>query len=134
MRLFAYIAPAVLLFVAVAAAGIIRTDSFQASSDGSNIVLRWITDDETNVAHFDVERRTGTDGDFVAIATVDAKGPSLYEYTDYSAFHKVTTIYQYRVKVVFADKTPSLYVGPVTVAHSVSGVRRTWGSIKAMFR
>jgi len=32
------------------------------------------------------------------------------------------------------DNTPATYVGPLTVAHTVSGVRRTWGSIKAMFR
>ncbi len=133
-RLFAYIALAVVFFVCVSQAGIIRPDSFQASSDGSDIVLRWITDDETNVAYFEIDRRTGTDGDFLAIGTLNPKGPSLYEYTDYSAFRKITTIYQYRVKVVFSDKTPPLYVGPLTVAHSVSGVRRTWGSIKAMFR
>ena len=99
-----------------------------------NIVLRWVTDDETNVARFEIERRTGTDGSFSSVAIVSPKGPSLYELVDYSAFHKVTTIYQYRIKVVYADNTPATYVGPLTVAHTVSGVRRTWGSIKAMFR
>jgi hypothetical protein len=123
----------VVLFTAALAA-IIRADSFQVTSDGDNIVVRWITDDETNVSRFDIERRTGTDGNFTSIATVNPKGPSLYEYTDYSPFHKTVTLYQYRIKVSFVDGSTPLYVGPVTVSHTVSGVRRTWGSIKAMFR
>ena len=118
----------------VSAGDIIKTGSFQASSDGNNVTLRWVTEDESLVAHFEVERRTGTDGAFRSIASLDAKGPSAYEFIDYSAFMKVTTVYQYRIKVLFSNGNSPIYTNTLTVSHTVSGVRRTWGSIKAMFR
>ncbi len=126
----------VVVFVSfsVAYAEFIKNDSFRASSDDVNVTLSWLTEDETSVAHFEIERRTITDGAFVSIATLDPKGASLYEFVDYSAFRKATSIYQYRIKIVFSNGASPVYVGPLTVPHTVSGVRRTWGSIKSMFR
>lgn len=121
-------------FASRASADIIRENSFQASSNGVNVTLHWATDDETNVARFDVERRSGTDGGFIAVASIDPKGPSMYEYVDNTAFRKVTTLYQYRIVVYFKNGASPAVNGPITVTHTVSGVRRTWGSIKAMFR
>ena len=123
-----------LFLFTLASADVIKQGSFQATSDGSNIVLHWFSVDETNVARFEVERRQGVQGEFLNIGTMDVKGPSLYEFVDYSAFQKVTAIFQYRIKIVFTNGSNPLYVGPVTVSHMVSGVRKTWGSIKAMFR
>ena len=122
-----------LLSTAFAVADIIQSNSFQASSDGANVVLRWVTQDETNVQRFEIERQSGVDGGFAMIGTVVPKGTSAYEFTDFSALRKSVTIYQYRIKIVFSNGSSS-YVGPITVSHTVSGVRRTWGSIKAMFR
>jgi hypothetical protein len=115
-------------------ADIFKNNSLKASSDGSNVILQWVTEDETNVARFDVERRTGADGSFLPVASLDAKGVSSYEFVEYSVFRKSTTVYEYRIKVVFLDNSNPVYTGPVSVSHTVSGVRRTWGSIKAMFR
>ena len=122
------------LLSTLASAEVIRPGSLQASSDGVNVTLHWITDDETNVAHFEVERRAGTDGAFVSIATIDSKGASLYEYIDNSAFRKTATLYQYRLKIVSSSGAAPAYSTILTVSHTVSGVRRTWGSIKSMFR
>jgi len=134
MKLLKYVLLAVLCFSTIALAEVIRNGSLQASSDGINVTLHWITDDEANVARFDVERRSGTDGAFIAIATIDPKGPSSYEYIDNSAFRKTSTIYQYRVKISFTNTGNVVYSPILTVTHTVSGVRRTWGSIKSMFR
>ena len=121
------------LLTTIAGAEIIRSGSLQANSDGVNVTLRWITDDETSVSRFEVERRGGTDGAFLQIATIDPKGASLYEYIDNSAFRKATTLYQYRLKIVYSNGATPTYTAILTVSHTVSGVRRTWGSIKAMF-
>jgi hypothetical protein len=134
MKLRKYILLALFCFSTIALAEVIRNGSLQASSDGVNVTLHWITDDESNVARFDVERRSGTDGAFISIATVDPKGPSSYEYIDNSAFRKTSTIYQYRVKISFTNTSNVVYSPILTVTHTVSGVRRTWGSIKSMFR
>ena len=115
-------------------AEIISNGSLQATSDGANVLLHWVTQDETNVQQFEIERRTGIDGGYTTIAVITAKGASSYDFVDYSALRKSVTIYQYRIKIVFSNGAPSAYAGPVTVSHTVSGVRRTWGSIKAMFR
>ena len=120
--------------IVLAFAEIIKSGSFQASSDGINVTLHWYTEDESNVARFEMERRSGTEGEFASIGTVDPKGSSLYEFVDNSAFRKIVSLYQYRIKIVSSNGTPATYSTIVTVNHTVSGVRRTWGSIKAMFR
>ena len=88
----------------------------------------------TAVTMFEIERRGGTDGAFAVIGNADPKGASLYEFIDHSAFLKTASLYQYRIKVSFSDGRAPYYTAPLTVSHTVSGVRRTWGSIKAMFR
>jgi hypothetical protein len=114
-------------------AEIIKTGSLQASSDGIAVTVRWVSDDETNVAAYEIQRSV-PNGTFQPIATITPKGPSLYEFVDHSAFMKATTLYQYRIQIISIrgdNPSPST---PVSVSHSVSGVRRTWGSIKSMFR
>ena len=128
------IALLVILACLPAFADVVREGTLQARSDGGSIKLNWVTDDETSVARFEIERRVGTSGAFGYIATVMPKGPSLYEFVDHSAYKVSSMLYQYRIKIVFSNASSPIYVGPVTVNHTVSGVRRTWGSIKAMFR
>jgi len=122
------------LFAVTASADIIRQGTLQATSDGVDVTVRFLTEDESAVAIFEIERRGGTDGEFVSIGHLEPKGPSLYEYVDHSAFMKAGAIYQYRVKVSFSNGQAPYYTNPLTISHTVSGVRRTWGSIKAMFR
>ena len=118
----------------LAFAEVIKSGSLQASSDGVNVTLHWLTEDETNVARFEIERRSGTTGEFTMIGSVDSKGASLYEFVDNSALEKIVTLYQYRIKIVRSHGETPVYSQILTVSHTVSGVRRTWGSIKAMFR
>lgn len=124
----------VLFSIAPAVADVIRAGTLQATSDGVDVTVRWVSEDEAGVAMFEIERRGGTDGDFVPIGHIDPKGPSVYEFVDHSAFMKSASIYQYRIKVSFSNGQAPYYTGPMTISHAVSGVRRTWGSIKAMFR
>jgi len=127
---------ALMLFVsAFAISGTIRDGSFTARSDGSNINLQWVSEDENGVLRYELERKSGVHGQFMTLAQLPLRGNnSTYVYVDDSAFLRTTeNVYQYRIKVVLSDGS-SIYYGPITVTHSVSSVRRTWGSIKAMFR
>jgi hypothetical protein len=66
---------------------------------------------------------------------VQPKGSnSLYTYVDRSAYKDTESVYVYRLKILEASSGPSSYSNEITVSHSVSSVKRTWGSIKAMFR
>jgi hypothetical protein len=127
---------AVVISVALAWAGQIRDGSLSANSNGNNITIRWMSEDEAGVARFEIERKSGVNGQFISLAPVTLRGDnSVYEYVDDSAFRVFTeSIYQYQIKVIFANGSAPVVYGPITVRHDVSTVRRTWGSIKAMFR
>jgi hypothetical protein len=123
--------PVFFLFAVVYAGAFL--DYFQGRSEGEDVRLEWKTSEETNLLHFKVERKT-PQSSFAEIATVDPKGSnSNYTYLDQSAYKSNDLVFIYRLKIIDNDGQTS-YSAEVTVSHNVSGVKRTWGSIKAMFR
>ena len=125
---------AILLVVAGTAVGGAFLDFFNGRSDGDNIVLEWKTRSESSLLRYEIQRKAGSNGEFVSLATVPPKGSnSLYTYTDRSAYKESESVYVYRLKIV-ESSGPASYSNEITVTHSVSSVKRTWGSIKAMFR
>lgn len=114
---------------------------FQAKSNGNSIVLEWKSNAESDVAVYEVER-AGSDNVFRYVGSVSAKGSNQsYSFTDDEAFGKrdgnnetiTRNYFTYRLKVVAVDKNVS-YSNSVGVVHNVSGIKRTWGMIKEMFR
>lgn len=106
---------------------------FHGRSEGDDVRLEWKTREEVNLQHFKIERKTPQNS-FVEISTVQPKGSnSYYTYLDQSAYKTTDMIFIYRLKIVDTNGQTS-YSNEVTVSHNVSGVKRTWGSIKAMFR
>jgi hypothetical protein len=102
-------------------------------SQNGSVVIEWQTVSETNLDHFVVERKA-FNGSFMELGTVSPNSAKNYEYVDQSAFKTSDQLYIYRIKVVDNDGSAS-YSNEVAVPHSVSGVvKRTWGSIKALFR
>ncbi len=127
----------VLLVLAGLALGsdIIRQGTLNAYSNGANIIVQWGTTDESQVAHFYVQRSTSSNDGFQDISSaITPKGSySTYEFTDYSAFKTTASIYFYKIRIEGKDGSSS-FSDVKSVTHSVSSVRRTWGSLKAMFR
>ncbi|MCF8260990.1 MAG: hypothetical protein K9J12_09465 [Melioribacteraceae bacterium] len=106
---------------------------FHARSDGSNIILEWQTSQEEAIKEFVVER-SASDNPFVEVDEIVPKGnDSFYSFTDKSAYKTADVLYTYRLKIVDMDNSIS-YSSEISVAHNVSSVKRTWGSIKALFR
>jgi len=135
LRRILIISFSVLLLSLTVFAGAIKEGSLSASSDGNSITLRWLSEDETAVARFIVERKAGFNGVFMPIIEISPRGSnSAYEYVDDTAFRVTESIYKYQVKVMFSNGAAPLFYGPITVSHKTSDVRKTWGSIKAMFR
>lgn len=109
-------------------------DYFHARSEGENVVLEWKTQEEKNLKDFVIERKN-PEGTYVEIATVEAKGSnSYYKYTDESAYKANDLVFIYRLKITDKVTSNKSYSNEVSVSPNISGVRRTWGSIKAMFR
>jgi len=134
MKHFISILFAVLLLAGSAISGAFL-EYFNGRSDGDNIVLEWKTRSESSLLRYEIQRKAGQSGEFVSLATVTPKGSnSLYSYIDRSAYKDSESIYVYRLRIVESASGPSSYSNEITVSHSVSSVKRTWGSIKAMFR
>ncbi|MFN3695389.1 MAG: hypothetical protein ACK4UV_10305, partial [Ignavibacterium sp.] len=108
--------------------------SITARSDGENIIVEWKTGEESSsLSKFVVERKTPNNG-FIEIGTVSPKGSnSFYTFVDNNIFKGNDYIFTYRLKIV-DNNSQITYSTEVSVSHSISGVKRTWGSIKAMFR
>ncbi len=122
----------ILLIFASIVLGGIDLIQFTARSNGSSIVIRWQTSRETNLKQYVVERKT-VNGSFSEIGVVYPQADKNYEYVDQTVFKTSEQLYVYRLKIVDNDGTTS-YSGEVSAPHNVSSVKRTWGSIKALFR
>ena len=109
--------------------------TFVATSNGETINLSWETSIEENIKEFEILR--GRDKDNLApIARVAAKGNnSNYTYVDENAYKTSGTFYSYGLVLVDNSGSRSQVVMNTQVVHdNVSSVKRTWGSIKALFR
>jgi hypothetical protein len=108
-------------------------DYFHVRNDGDDAIIEWKTSQETNLKDFIIQRR-GPQTQWSDIATV-APQPNnpFYSYTDKSVYKTNDYIFVYRLKIVDNDQQLS-YSNEASVSLSISGVKRTWGSIKAMFR
>lgn len=143
MKTFALI----LFFCACAlfAASDATIENFVARSDSRNITLEWRAPREVEIVRYEVERSTGVQADYKKVGTVMATGAqSTYRFIDENAYLRGGTadpnatlqtaaLYGYRLKIIGSDDKVT-YTNPITVTHTVSSVRRTWGMIKEMFR
>ena len=134
MKQLTYIGAALVLLVATAFGGAFL-EFFNGRSDGDNVVLEWKTRSESNLQRYEIQRKAGQSGEFITLATISPKGAnSQYHYTGRAAYKDAGNVYVYRLRIVETGSGPSSFSNEVTISHSVSSVKRTWGSIKAMFR
>lgn len=107
---------------------------FHARSESDDIRLEWQTGEEANLQKFVIERKT-PQSSYTEIATITPKGNnSNYFFVDQNAYKSNDIIFIYRLKIV-DNNNSATYSVDVSVSHSISSVyKRTWGSIKAMFR
>jgi hypothetical protein len=105
---------------------------FRAEPAQNKTTISWKTGQEENVTKFHVERSTNNK-DFTKVGEVDAKGSnSEYEFEDES-ISRMKNIYYYRLKVINNDGTFQ-FSESLPVIPNISSIKKTWGSIKALFR
>jgi hypothetical protein len=115
---------------------ITRISEFYATRDRNAVVLQWTTEEESGLAEFRIER--SSDGlRWITAGAVRAAGESSrrnsYSYRDQSIPKTALSNLYYRLVLVDSDgKTTVHYV--IASVEGNSGIRHTWGSIKAMFR
>ncbi len=127
-----------LLWSSVALGEVIQASSLRAQDDGSGVAIRWTSQDETGVVGYYVERKAGGSGTFIPLVSqaIPVKGNGQnYLFEDETAFRTNGNFYQYRLTPVNSTGQAVGASYYVSIDHNnVSSVRRTWGSIKAMFR
>jgi hypothetical protein len=106
---------------------------FSAVSLGQEAVLNWTVGQNTTILKFNVQR--SFDGRrFYTIADVQpVRGVYKYSYTDDDLYKDNLHTYYYRIEAVLPNNVIQ-YSSTEEVRLSFSGIKRTWGSIKAMFK
>lgn len=106
---------------------------FEGKDGGNKVILEWVSIVEANLAHYEIER-SFDQKNFTKIDKIEARGPSTYTYIDKSVFKQNSHVFYYRLRIVDKDNSTTLFWKILSVKPSISGIKHTWGSLKAMFR
>lgn len=105
---------------------------WKAEPQSDKIILQWKTSQEDNVDKFVIQRSNDNEH-FFDIGTVDARGPGYqYRFVD-DKLGRAKSIFYYRLQVVNNDGSTQI-TDSLPVIPNISSIKRTWGSIKALFR
>ncbi|MBT8399005.1 MAG: hypothetical protein KJO98_00895 [Rhodothermia bacterium] len=133
MRRLVVIAPVLLLTAATFFSGV-RLSYFNVESQGNEFVLTWETESEEQVDGFELHRRTSTTNhNFLLVDSHPAHGAKrTYTLRDDQVFKSGSELIDYRLQAVLADGSRQVLILK-SVNYTPTAIRRTWGSIKAMF-
>ena len=107
---------------------------YSAEPSTNKVTVKWETFTEVNVSRF-IILRSPDDKLFSEIGSIPAKGSgNEYTYIDENVIFKGSQTFFYKIRAlgknsITIEETESLIVNP-----NISGIFRTWGAIKAMFR
>jgi hypothetical protein len=134
--LFAYIIIILTTFTGIIFASL-TLQYFTAKTSGEGIFVEWKTSDEGGTSRFEIERSAANPDNFIFIKSVSATGNnSYYSFQDDGVNFKTSegsSIYFYRLKC-YQPNGSYTYTNTISVVHAISGIKTTWGSIKAIFR
>mgnify|MGYP001045521681 CR=1 FL=1 len=135
MRRWIYTSFLVFTFISLLYSSV-RISEFHARRERNYILLEWATEFESNLLKFEIERSPDRIH-WIKIGEVSAIGESnqvrFYTFKDQTLLKGNVASLSYRLNLVYKNGTSELYDVIVSV-EGISGIRQTWGSIKAMFR
>jgi hypothetical protein len=107
--------------------------SFTAVSHGQEVYLQWATMEEAGLSSFRIQR--SFDGRYFhnLHSVIPIGSNSSYSYIDNDLFKSNLQTFYYRIEITTSNQRVS-YSVTERVELAFSGIRKTWGSIKAMFR
>lgn len=126
-----------LLLAAAPAHDEVRLRYFNVAEQGSDFLLSWETEVEESARSFEVQRRTAfSNGQYLVAEEFQPHGVNrLYEYKDDQVFKAGAgpqDVVDYRLVVVYESGARQILASK-SVNYTSTALRRTWGSIKAMF-
>lgn len=127
-----------LISLIVISAGIILAGAnilgpLDVKTQGNNIIVKWQATSESNLKQYVVQRKSGN-GAYADIAWVNPRADMTYEVIDREVFKTSGNFYKYQLKIVDNDGSETFLEQQGSINPNVSSVKRTWGSIKALFR
>lgn len=113
----------------------VELESFIISNSDGDVTVRWEAQVEENVEEYVLKRHTPySNGTFEVIERIAAHGVGKpYEYRDQDIYKASSEEVQYRLEAVYRDGTEYV-IDTERLNYEPTAVRRTWGSIKAMFQ
>jgi hypothetical protein len=107
---------------------------YSAEPHQDRVEIKWTTKSEIDAHHF-VILRSNNNQNYINLKTLSCNGPgSTYEYIDKDIAFKSTAPKYYRIKVYSGDGRLIEESDTMIVHPNISGIFRTWGAIKAIFR
>ncbi len=110
----------------------VSIDYFKAKTISDRVILEWKSLSETDLINYQIERKRESQTAFESVKTISPTGSgSVYSFEDIGLYKTNGETISYRLNI----KTSSgSYTMDVSADYKSTSVRRTWGSIKAMFK
>jgi len=119
---------------AASAAFTVQLSFFRVEVQENNFVITWQAQVEENVRMYELRRKTSYSERFTPVTEVTARGTDVtYRYVDDEVYKAASEQVDYELVVTYTNGTQEM-VTQRQVNYTPTAVRRTWGSIKAMFQ
>jgi hypothetical protein len=122
-----------LIFVGLIFAGQYLLIEYGVIPNHKQMILTWRVSDEHNIKQFDI-LRSYNDKNFTKITSLEAKGTGEYTWSDDRFIGKSAHIVYYKIRVIDRNNKVIEESQSFRVDINLSGIKSTWGAIKAMFR
>ena len=135
MRLLLSTVLVLLLTGASMLSGRVQLSAFDIRAEGNDFRISWTTELEEEVRQFELMRRTPNSNDqFVRVFSAPAQGPGLaYGFLDSQVFKSGSDKLDYQLEAVYGNGVREV-IRTESMNYTSTAVRRTWGSLKAMFQ
>ena len=114
-----------------------RICEFHARRENSVVILEWATESESNLDCFNIQRSSDK-VNWSKIGSVDAglgnsSAKKYYQFEDKNTFKTNSTNFYYKLIMIDKNNNTEAYAVIASISGN-SGIKHTWGSLKAMFR
>ena len=134
MRTLSLLILIVVLTGAGLAASTVTLNYFNVERQGNEFTIAWKADTEEDVRNYELFRKTSYTASFSAIESFNAHGAGKeYRFKDDQVYKAASEQVDYRLEVVFNNGVRQ-QLAEKKVNYTPTAIRRTWGSIKAMFQ
>lgn len=126
-----------LLFISFTYASTDVFKEFNAQPSSNKVTVNWVTKEESNVKVFRIKRSNDSQNTFIELGQVNSQGAGYkYTFVDNNVFFKAGGVVHYKIEAIdsngnIIEVTP---LGAMMVHPNITGLFKTWGAIKNIFR